>query len=76
MAHFKYKALDAAGKTVEGSIEQPSADLAAHALASEGLMVLSLEESRAKKGAGKKGAAGKARKKRGNSRDRLSVNCR
>lgn len=71
MAHFKYKALDAAGKTVEGSIEQPSADLAAHALASEGLMVLSLEESRAKKGAGKKGAAGKARKKRGNSRDRL-----
>lgn len=71
MAHFKYKALDAAGKTVEGSIEQPSADLAAHALASEGLMVLSLEESRAKKGAGKKGAAGKARKKRGSSRDRL-----
>lgn len=71
MAHFKYKALDAAGKTVEGSIEQPSADLAAHALASEGLMVLSLEESRAKKSAGKKGAAGKARKKRGNSRDRL-----
>lgn len=70
MAHFKYKALDAAGKTVEGVIEQPSADLAAHVLASEGLMVLSLEEGKAKKPTGRRRASGKSRK-RGSSRDRL-----
>lgn len=70
MANFKYKALDAAGKTVEGVIEQSSADLAAHALASEGLMVLSLEEGKAKKTSRASKAGGKGRRK-GNARDRL-----
>lgn len=70
MAYFKYRALDAAGKTVEGVIEQSSVDLAAHALASEGLMVLSLEEGRAKNRSAKKSTSGKTRK-RGSSSDRL-----
>lgn len=70
MASFKYKALDAAGKTVEGVIEQSSVDLAAYTLASQGLMVLSLEQGRVKPSAGKKKAGSKGRK-RGNARDRL-----
>lgn len=70
MASFKYKALDASGKTVEGVIEQTSVDLAAHALASEGLMVLSLEEGKVKKKARVRKAGGKGRRK-GNARDRL-----
>lgn len=70
MASFKYKALDAAGKTVEGVIEQSSVDQAAYTLASQGLMVLSLEQSKAKPSAGKKKAGSKGRK-RGNARDRL-----
>ena len=70
MASFKYKALDAAGKTVEGVIEQSTTDLAAYTLASQGLMVLSLEQARAKPRAGRKKAASKGRK-RGNARDRL-----
>ena len=70
MASFKYKALDAAGKTVEGVIEQSTTDLAAYTLASHGLMVLSLEPAQAKPRAGKKKAGSKGRK-RGNARDRL-----
>lgn len=70
MASFKYKALDAAGKTVEGVIEQSTTDLAAYTLASQGLMVLSLEPAQAKPRAGKKKAGSKGRK-RGNARDRL-----
>ncbi len=70
MASFKYKALNAAGKTVEGVIEQPTVDLAAHALAGEGLMVLSLEEGKAGKASGKRKAAGKGRRK-GSASDRL-----
>ena len=70
MASFKYKALNAAGKTVEGVIEQPTVDLAAHALAGEGLMVLSLEEGKASKASGKRKAAGKGRRK-GSASDRL-----
>ena len=69
MASFKYKALNAAGKTVEGSIEQASADLAAHALAAEGLMLLSLEEGKGKKASGQKKTAGK--RTRGSASDRL-----
>ena len=70
MASFKYKALVAAGKTVEGVIEQSTTDLAAYTLASQGLMVLSLEPAQAKPRAGKKKAGSKGRK-RGNARDRL-----
>lgn len=70
MAHFKYKALDATGKTVEGVIEQPSVDLAAHALSDDGLVVLSLEESKTKKHSGKVRKRGRARKS-GNKSERL-----
>ena len=70
MASFKYKALDAAGKSVEGVIEHSSADLAAYTLASQGLMVLSLEQGKAKPQASRQKAGSKGRK-RGNARDRL-----
>lgn len=70
MANFKYKALDASGKTVEGAVEQPTVDLAAHALAAEGLMVLSLTPASAKNaGAGQK--SGRRGRKKGSARDRL-----
>ncbi|MFB1011070.1 MAG: type II secretion system F family protein [Thiopseudomonas sp.] len=68
MAHFKYRALDAAGKSVEGVIEQANAEQAAHALARDGLMVLSLNETRA---AGRKAGRRRARRKQGGERDRV-----
>lgn len=70
MAHFKYRALDAAGKSVEGVVEQASVDLAAHTLAGQGLMVLSLEPARgSKQGTGRKKSSRASKK--GSSRDRL-----
>lgn len=68
MAHFKYRALDAAGKSVEGVIEQANAEQAAHALARDGLMVLSLDETRA---AGNKAGKRRARRQKGGERDRV-----
>lgn len=71
MAFFKYHAVDSAGKMVEGTIEQPSAEQVAAALARDGLMLVKLTETGAQHAKTSRPSTKKAPRGKGNERDRL-----
>lgn len=68
MAFFKYRAVNASGKVVDGVIEVASAEYVAEALSRDGLMVMEVSETRPPAA---KGAKKVRSRKKGNERDRV-----
>ncbi|WP_263143249.1 type II secretion system F family protein [Pseudomonas sp. RIT-PI-AD] len=76
MPHFKYRAIDRAGKLSDGVVEQPSIERVADHLAREGLTAVSIQPlgksaAKASAGASRAPAGGKVRRRRINDRDRV-----
>ena len=68
MAFFKYRAVNASGKIVDGVMELASSELVIEALSRDGLMVLEINVTRQP---AVKGAKKKRSRKKGNERDRV-----
>lgn len=67
MAFFKYRAVNTAGKVVDGVMQMASPEQVADALSRDGLMVLEINQTRQPAAGGKK----KRRPKKTNERDRV-----
>ena len=68
MAFFKYRAVNASGKVIDGVMELASAEQVVEALGRDGLMVMDVSETRKPVA---KGAKKKRSRKKGNERDRV-----